>query len=91
MTAKVEVNEIGKGWVYVVEQDPRKQRTEGDKLAAFPNELRDGEIIIYYTEDVPHSRAHVIGDGRGKGCIVNGKRLEVGESLVIGNLEITGA
>jgi hypothetical protein len=91
MVAKCEVNEIGKGWVMVVEQDHKKQQTEGDKVAAFPNKLGDGENIIYYTEDVPNSLAHVIGDGRGKGCVVNGKRLEVGESVVIGNLEITGA
>ena len=91
MVAKVEVNEIGKGWVMVVKQDHKKQQTEGNKVAAFPNELGSGEDLIYYTEDVPNSMAHVIGDGRGKGCVVNGKRLEAGKSLVIGNLEITGA
>ena len=91
MVAKCEVNEIGKGWVMVVEQDRIKHQTEGNKVAAFPNELGSGEHIIYYTEDVPDSLAHVVGEGFGKGCVVNGKRLGAGKTLVIGNLEIKGA
>ena len=91
MTGKCEVNEIGHGWVMVVEKDRIKHQTEGNKLGVFPRELKEEEDIIYYTEDVPNSLTHVVGDGPGKGCVVDGKRVEAGKSVVIGNLEITGA
>ena len=90
MTAKCEVNKNGAGWVYVVEQDPKKQKFEGNKVAALPTTLESGEVFTLYTDGEVDSIVQITPDAEGKGCLVNSVKLEVGESVVIGNLKITG-
>lgn len=91
MVAKLEANKIGKGWVYVVEEDPVLQKRQGNGVAALPTTLPDGEIHTYYTLGQDSSLVKVDPDDEGKGCWVNEDKLDAGESVVIGNLKITGA
>ena len=90
MTAELGVNKEGAGWVYVVEQRPEVAARQGNSVAALPTKWGKGEIFTYYTAGQDDSLVQIIPDKEGKGCWVNGDKLETGQSRVVGNLKITG-
>lgn len=91
MTAKLEVNEIGEGWVYVVEKNDKVRARQGDSVAALPTTWGKDEIYTYYTAGQDDSYVQVTPDEENKGCWVNAVKLEVGKFAIVGNVKITGA